>query len=208
MPYNSRPYFDPASPPPLGDVTPNTGAFTLVEVGDDTEATTNAQRGARIYPYTDGNVYYDTKTVATGSIVFRAGEGTETGATRVWLTVDPTLGIATFTGTAPTITTHSATEAVTAATLYGGEHLITGAYTVTLPAAVLGMGAPFRCTTAAVASIDCNAADAFVLGGTALTAGNKITSDGTAGAELELICLVANRWSVRNVTGVWIDGGA
>ena len=118
-------------------------------------------------------------------------------------------GIQTATGGVDmTITTHSATEAVAAATMHGNDHIITGAYTVTLPAAVLKMRATFRCTTAAIASIDSTAPDAFVLGGTALTAGNKITSDGVAGSEVELVCLTANQWTVRNVTGLFIDGGA
>ena len=153
------------------------------------------------------------KSAATyAAVVGGAIDGTTIGATTPSTGAFTTLsnsGIQTAAGGVKySITTHSATEAVTAATLYGNDHLITGAYTITLPAAVLGMSAKVRCTTAAIGSIDSTAPDAFVLGGTALTAGNKITSDGTAGAELELICLVANRWSVRNVTGVWIDGGA
>lgn len=118
-------------------------------------------------------------------------------------------GIHTATGgIAFAITTHSASENVTAASMYGNEHLVTGAYTETLPATVLGMHAPFRATTATIMSIDCQVADAFVLGGVVLAAGNKITTDGSAGVEFEVICLVANRWTVRNITGVVIDGGA
>ena len=111
-------------------------------------------------------------------------------------------------GVAFAITTHSASEAATAATMYGNNHLVVGAYTVTLPAAVLGMSAKFRATTAAVMTLDCQAADSFVLGGTTLTAGNKIATDGSLGVEFEVICLVANRWTVRNITGTVIDGGA
>ena len=107
-----------------------------------------------------------------------------------------------------TVVTHSASENVTAISMYGSEHIVIGAYTETLPAAVVGMWAPFRATTAAVMTLDCQAADSFILGGTTLTAGNKIATDGSLGVEFEVICLVANRWTVRNITGTVIDGGA
>lgn len=106
------------------------------------------------------------------------------------------------------VTTHAASENVTAASMYGNYHRITGAYTVTLPAAVVGMHASFRATSAAIFSIDCQGADSFSLGGTTLAAGNKITSDGNSGARVELSCDVANLWVVKNITGVVIDGGA
>lgn len=106
------------------------------------------------------------------------------------------------------IVSHSASENVNAYDMYGSEHLITGAYTVTLPAAVVGMKATFTATTAAVFSVDCNGADQFILAGTALTAGNKITSPGTAYDSCEVICLTANKWTVRKTNAVFVDGGA
>lgn len=105
-------------------------------------------------------------------------------------------------------TSHAATEAATAATMYGNFHNVTGAYTVTLPSAVVGMSATFNATTAATYSLDCQSADHFVLAGTALTAGNKITSSGFAGDQVEVICTAANTWTVKHISGVFIDGGS
>jgi hypothetical protein len=106
------------------------------------------------------------------------------------------------------ITTHGATENVTAISMFGNVHRITGAYVLTLPAAVVGMSGIFLATTAAVFSVDCNAADAFSLAGTALTAGNKLTSDGYAGTFVEVTCTIANVWTVTNTGGLFVDGGA
>ena len=108
----------------------------------------------------------------------------------------------------PDIVTHSATEATTADKMRGQDHIITGAYTVTLPAAVVGMQATFISTTAAVFSLDSNGADQFILAGTALTAGYKITSDGTAGVVVTVKCLQANKWYVTYTNSTMIDGGA
>jgi hypothetical protein len=106
------------------------------------------------------------------------------------------------------ITTHSTTEAVSAITLYGNTHLVTAAATPTPVAGVIRMRSTFIATTGAVFSIDCNAADHFVLGGTALTAGNKITSDGFAGSFVTITFTAANTWTVTNTGGLFIDGGA
>lgn len=106
-----------------------------------------------------------------------------------------------------TITSHGASESATAATMYGNFHTITGAYTVTLPTAVAGMSATFHATTAAVYSINPADADVITLSGTALTAGNKITSDGSAGCQVELVATGAGAWTTRHMTCVHIDGG-
>jgi hypothetical protein len=104
--------------------------------------------------------------------------------------------------------THAATEAATAATLYGTTHLVSGAYTVTLPAVAVGMHGRFYATTAAVFSVDCNGADHFVLSGTALTAGYKVTSDGSVGAMFEWECTAANTITIYFSNVTFIDGGA
>lgn len=107
------------------------------------------------------------------------------------------------------ITSHSATEAVTAATMYGNVHKITGAYTVTLPAAVVGMSGTFRASIAAVFSVDTNASDHFeTYDGTVLDAGDKLTSSGVKNEWLDIYCESANTWIVRRQGGVFIDGGA
>jgi len=66
----------------------------------------------------------------------------------------------------------------------------------------------FYATTAAVFSVDCNGADHFVLGGTALTAGYKVTSDGSAGAFFEWECTAANTITIFFSNVTFIDGGA
>ncbi|MDD4986798.1 MAG: hypothetical protein PHQ43_13680 [Dehalococcoidales bacterium] len=106
------------------------------------------------------------------------------------------------------IVTHGATEATTADKMRGQDHIITGAYTITLPACAVGMNATFTSTTAAAFSLDSNGADQFILAGTALTAGNKITSDGTAGVVVQVKCLQANKWHVTYTNSVMVDGGA
>lgn len=147
--------------------------------------------------------------------------------------VTPTLGVATATSvnkvaiTAPatsatitvvdgstmgnglTPTSHAASESATAATLWGNQlHLVTGAYTVTLPATTAGMSATFCSTTAAVFSIDLTGSDAWTLAGTALTAANKITSSGAAGECVYFVVTATNVVRTIWTVGVFIDGGS
>jgi hypothetical protein len=119
-------------------------------------------------------------------------------------------GLTTVTGGLKRATpvTHATTEAATAATLYGTTHLVSGAYTVTLPAVAIGMHGRFYATTAAVFSVDCNGSDHFVLSGTALTAGYKVTSDGSIGAMFEWECTAANTITIYFSNVTFIDGGA
>ena len=109
------------------------------------------------------------------------------------------------------VTSHGATEAATAATMYGNMHLVTGAYVVTLPPAVLGMHATFMATTAAAFSVDSDTsgtADAIILSGTELDSGDKITSDASQYATVFLECVVADHWMATPTLGLFIDGGA
>ncbi len=95
--------------------------------------------------------------------------------------------------------------------MYGQTHICAFARTYTLPPAALGMNAKFRVTGAVAVSIDTDAtgtADAIILDGTELTAGNKITSDSVAYTEVYLECVIADHWSAYTINGVWIDGGA
>jgi hypothetical protein len=90
-------------------------------------------------------------------------------------------------------------------------HEISSAGTVTLPAvtaALYGARMTVMVTAAVAVSIDPNGSDRIVLAGTALTDGNKITNDSTAGSFVELYCDGANGWRTLNVGGGWIDGGA
>jgi hypothetical protein len=109
----------------------------------------------------------------------------------------------------PTPVTHSASETATAATLYGATHLVAGAHTVAFPAGLsVKMHGRFYATTAAVFSVDCDGADHFVLSGTALTAGNKVTSDGSAGAYFDWEVTAANTITIFFSNVTFIDGGA
>ena len=106
------------------------------------------------------------------------------------------------------IITDSATGNVTAAQMKGQVHNITGAYTLSLPTAVVGYNATFRATTAAVFSIDVvTGTDVIVLNGTALTAGYKATSDGTIYAEISCRCDVAGKYTCWSKS-LFVDGGA
>lgn len=107
------------------------------------------------------------------------------------------------------IVTHSQTEAALAVNMYGCLHRITGAYTLTLPAAVIGMSAVIRSTSAAAFSVDCNGSDHFELfDGTVLADGNKITSSGAKNESVTIICEVANTWIIVGQSGAFSDGGA
>lgn len=106
------------------------------------------------------------------------------------------------------IVSHAASESATADTLYGDMHLVTGAYTVTLPATSVGMSGTFCSTTAAVFSIDLTGSDAWTLAGTALTAANKITSSGMAGDCVYFTVTATNVIRTIWTVGVFIDGGA
>jgi hypothetical protein len=102
------------------------------------------------------------------------------------------------------ITSHDETEGATAATMYGNVHKITGAYTVTLPAAVVGMSGIFRATTAAEFSLDCDGSDHFeAFDGTVGGAGKKLTSSGAKNEWLSVYCEVANTWIVIGQNGVF-----
>jgi len=119
-------------------------------------------------------------------------------------------GIITATGgVKPTITSHSATEAVTAVTMYGNVHRITGAYVVTLPAAVIGMSGTFRASTAAAFSVKAGASDHFeMFDGTVLDAGDKVTSSAAKNEFVQIYCESANTWIVIGQNGAFSDGGA
>ena len=107
------------------------------------------------------------------------------------------------------VTTHSATENVTAVSMAGDSHIIDGAYTVSLPTAVIGYHGSFMASTAAIAGLDlATGTDVIVLNGTALTAGYKIVSDGTQYAEVYVECKIAGTYHITSVLKVWVDGGA
>lgn len=106
------------------------------------------------------------------------------------------------------VVSHSSTENATAAQMKGQTHLVTGAYTVSLPTAAVGYKAKFRATTAAVYSLDVvTGTDVIRLNGTALTAGYKVTSDGTINNTIECECSQAGYYDCNSLVGVATDGG-
>jgi hypothetical protein len=107
------------------------------------------------------------------------------------------------------VTTHSATESATADTMFGNAHIVTGAYIVSIPTLVVGYNATFTANSAAAFSLDfVTGTDLFILNGTALTAGNKVTTDGTIYASLYVKCIEAGKAIVTVIQGVAFDGGA
>lgn len=78
--------------------------------------------------------------------------------------------------------------------------------TVTLPAAEVGMWGCVKSTTAAVISIDVNAADTWYLDGVALSAGDKISSPGVLD---DTVCFYAsdgNSWKTVHNPDEFVDG--
>ena len=177
--------------------------------------------------YSTGNIGLFTSTFGTSAAkVLAIGEGTApsdspANATQIWSADKGGVALKNAlhmrdegNNTGPVafanklIVTHSGSEAITTDQMYGTEHILTGVGTLTLPALALGMNAVFTATTAAVMTLDSNGADQFILGGTALTAGYSIDSDGSAYATCEVVCLQANKGIVRNTNVVFVDGGA
>ncbi len=107
------------------------------------------------------------------------------------------------------IITDGATANITTAQMKGQVHRITGAYTLSLPAAVPGLNAEFIATTAAVFSLDVQVAtDIIILNGVSLAAGNKATSDASINATIFLECTAAGTYRGNAILGVFSDGGA
>ena len=101
------------------------------------------------------------------------------------------------------------TRAITTAECRGQTLLISGAYTPTLPAAEVGNHGIAEATTAAAFSLDVAVGtDIIELNGTTLTAGYKITSDGTKRARVHFKCQVAGTYIITSLKGVFVDGGA
>lgn len=193
------PPFNPAIPGAIGGTTPAAGAFTTVDATNIEATNIKAKDGTAAGSIADSTGVVSLSSVVLTTVDINAG-------TLDSVTVGATTPGAVY--SVSQVTTHSATEAASAASMYGNDHLITGAYVVTLPTAVLGMTATFETTTAAAASLDCAGTDLFILSGIALTAGYKITCDAAAGNKVKVVCKQATKWHVVDTAGAWIDGGA
>ncbi len=160
------------------------------------------------YSHVDGGLMIG----ATTEIPVGGGDGTNpvwTTATGSGAPVRATSpDIVTPTVTVPIIT-HTAADAIPAAQMKGQFHIVNGAYAPTLPTAAVGYSAIFMAQTAAVFSLDpVTGTDVLYLNGTALAAGNKVTSDGTIRATCSVRCLIVGFYEVTALQGLFIDGGA
>ena len=95
--------------------------------------------------------------------------------------------------------------AISAVQAYGYVHWATGAGTWVLPAAVAGMSVTVYSTTAAAIVINPNDSDVIYLNGTALSAGDSITSASGAGDFIRLIARDATNWHTIERSGTWTD---
>lgn len=107
------------------------------------------------------------------------------------------------------VVTHNATEGTTAAYMKGQIHVVTGAYTISIPTIAIGHQADFIASTAAAMCVDVTTGtDILILNGTALTAGNKACTDGSINAQLRLKCPIAGKCTINSIVGLAVDGGA
>jgi hypothetical protein len=117
----------------------------------------------------------------------------------------------TISAAVPTLLTTGTTFSPTGTQVYGSAHHFNNAavVTITLPAAVAGMNACFiDFDTTAILTIDIDGADQFLLGSTALAAGNTVDSPGDLGDFICVLALDAQYWMVLGKQGTWVDGGA
>jgi hypothetical protein len=106
------------------------------------------------------------------------------------------------------IITDSSSGNITAAQMKGQTHVVTGAYTLSLPTAVVGYHAVFIASTAAIFSIDvASGTDVLVLNGESLTAGNGVISDGSIYAECYVECRITGKYTLMGIRGLFIDAG-
>lgn len=107
------------------------------------------------------------------------------------------------------VVTHNATEGTTAPYMKGQIHVVTGAYTISIPTIAIGHQADFIASTAAVMCVDVTTGtDILILNGTALTAGNKACTDGSINAQFRLKCPIAGKCTINSIVGLAVDGGA
>jgi len=92
-----------------------------------------------------------------------------------------------------------------AAGMYGRIFWATGAGTWNLSGAAAGMNICVYSTTAAAVVINPDDGDTIVLNGTALSAGDSITSASGAGDFICLIAKDANTWYTLGRSGTWTD---
>lgn len=162
---------------------------------------------SKLYFKTDGKLYY-ISAAGVETLVISSGSGGTIDSTIIGSTTPAAGTFTDLAGNVPIIT-QGATGNVTAAQMKGQTHVVTGAYTLSLPTAVVGYRATFYASTAAVFGIDVvTGTDGIILNGTALTAGYKAVSDGTINAECYVECRVTGKYTLTAVQGIFVDGGA
>jgi hypothetical protein len=109
----------------------------------------------------------------------------------------------------PTYVNDSGTGNVTTANMRGQIHRVTGAYTLTLPAGFAGASGTFFATTASTFSLKPQADQLIRLFGTALDAGDKISSMGTESDEVSIFWdATTGCWRAHRMNVLFTDGGA
>jgi len=99
---------------------------------------------------------------------------------------------------------------LTAAQCLGTLCMVSGAYTVTLPAVSTvaeGANVTIYSLTAATIKVDLNDSDRFILDGTALTDAHMLDSESAAGDYVTVVKDSAVGWTVIGRSGTWTDGG-
>lgn len=103
------------------------------------------------------------------------------------------------------VATYAANQTLTTAECHGYVIYVTGAATITLPAAAAGMNVVIKVIGAVAVSVDPNAVDKIRLDGTALDDGDKIDCS-TSGGIVHLNYYSADGWDATS-DGNWTDGG-
>lgn len=171
----------------FGTSTFGTNAAKVLGIASGTAPTTSPADAAQVWTQ-------DTGSVAGNAALHMRNEVGDTGPVA-------------FAGVK--VASHSATETATIPQMYQDINLITGAYTVSMPTAAVGYSTDFMATTAAQYSVDvATGTDIIYLNGSALAAGNKVTSDSTIRNRLHCECNVVGYYECWSITNLHIDGGS
>jgi len=104
---------------------------------------------------------------------------------------------------------HTTDGSITAAQMRGHTHVVTGAATITLPAAAAGLHAKFVTIGAIAVHVKAGASDKITLKNTALDDGDKVSNNSTDGDMIEIMANAAgDDWETGIWSGTWTDGGA
>ena len=165
-------------------LTGSNGSLTILGLGDGQ----------------DEDVKIDLNTTANQITV----SSPASSATAVSLSALNLVTTGTISGAIPS-TTDANGQTLSAAQQYGYVHWATGAGTTNLVTAVAGMSLVVYSTTAAAVVINPADADVITLNGTALSAGDSITSASGAGDFIALVSHENGKWVTMGRSGVWTD---